>query len=262
MGKVTATHQDASTPPAKRGKGFITKLWHWMVREEVKIGVVGRLFLAAALLVAVTALAKISQRPGIDEPAFVPVEALSALPTELGSWRGEPSQIIDALNQTLDAKFALDRVYTGPAGQIVYVHMAAFDHFRALAHHHPKVCYGGGGWEVVRSQVLPIPGTGEGQEAPICEFITFANRVEQIYVLYWYQVVDRTTVRPEGVRALWWQVRERRPLPPQVKVLMQASAPDADSAAAAMLELAGPIYDWIRRACSEGSLGPTPADTP
>ncbi|MCS7239287.1 MAG: EpsI family protein [Thermoguttaceae bacterium] len=229
---------------------MVTRWWLRIGNGLVKLGLPARLFLAAALLVAATALAKISQRPGIDEPAYVPVETLAALPMDLGGWRGEPSQIADVLNQTLDAKFATDRVYSGPAGQVVYLHMAAFDHFRNPGHHHPRVCYGGAGWQPVNSQVLQIPDAGGDSQSAICEFITFANKTEQIYVLYWYQVADRTTIRPEGVRSLWWKVRNRRPLPPQVKVLMQASAASEEAARAAVLELARPVYQWVKQACN------------
>jgi EpsI family protein len=177
---------------------------------------------------------------------------------QLGAWQGEESEIKDVLNQGLDATLALDRVYRKSSGELVYVHMAAFDHFRQLAHHHPRVCYRGAGWEAVKSEVLPIPGVEPKSSglAPVCEVITFANKTGEIYVLYWYQVGEFTTYRPDGVRTLWWRVRDRKPLPPQVKVLMQASAPDIALARAAMLELAEPIYQWIRKACTEGLQAP------
>lgn len=213
-----------------------------------------RVYFASLLLVGVTLLSKLSERPGIDDPAFVPVEEFSALPMDLGSWKGERSEVIDALSEATGAKVALDRIYTGPEGQVVYVHVAAFDHFRQLAHHHPRVCYGAAGWQPVRSQLLEIPGSRSEVGAQSCELITFANRTEQVYVLYWYQVGKNTTIRPEGVRALWWQVRNFRPLPPQVKVLMQASAPDEEAARSAMLELAGIIYSWVTRTCDPENL--------
>ncbi len=221
-----------------------------LARADITI----RIYFAAAILSGITVLAKVSERPGIDQPAFVPVESLAALPMQLGSWRGEPSEVADVLNITLDAKVALDRVYLGSNGQFVYVHLAAFDHFRQIAHHHPRVCYGGAGWQVVGSQMLEIPGSGSGERSQICELLTFANRTDQIYVLYWYQVGTDTSVRPDGVRTLWWRVRGQRPLPPQVKVLMQASGPDEEAARSAMLELAEEIYAHVRHVCGPENL--------
>ena len=212
----------------------------------------GRVLLAAGALAVVTGFAKLSERPGIDRPAAVPVDKLSSLPMELGRWQGEPSQIKDIINVGLDAKLALDRIYSTSAGEVVYVHLAAFDHFRQLAHHHPRVCYRGAGWEPVQSEVLKILDEPSSETVPVCELITFSRQGEVIYVLYWYQVGELTTFSPDGVRGLWWRVRDREPLPPQVKVLMQASAPSVESARAAMLELAGPIYRWVKEACTTG----------
>jgi len=224
------------------------RLLEWVVTLPLS----GRVLLAAACLAGITGFAKLSERPGIDQPAAVPGEKLADLPMELGRWHGEPSQIKDFLDLGLDAKMAFDRIYSSPAGEVVYLHLAAFDHFRQLAHHHPRVCYGGAGWQPVHSELLDIPSGFSEETAPICELITFSRQEQVIYVLYWYQVGEYTTVRPDGVRMLWWRVRQRQPLPPQIKVLMQASAPNIESARAALLELAGPIYEWVKEACTTG----------
>ena len=254
--KSATTGSQLKGEPVLAAHRGLQKFLNWLLQLPLP----GRVLLAAGALAVVTGFAKISERPGIDRPATVPVDKLSSLPMELGRWQGEPSQIKDVINVGLDAKLALDRIYSTPAGEVVYLHLAAFDHFRQLAHHHPRVCYRGAGWEPVQSEVLKILDEPLQGQAPVCELITFSRQGEVIYVLYWYQVGELTTFTPDGVRGLWWRVREREPLPPQVKVLMQASAPSVESARAAMLELAGPVYRWVKEACTTGQSpgGQTP----
>lgn len=118
-------------------------------------------------------------------------EALEKLPMQIGTWRGQPKPLDEAMVQATDTDAHISRIYTqSTTPGNVWLYVACGVRARDLMPHRPEVCYTGSGWTLDdrRFEELPL---SHGSKLP-CNVFQFSRgslRNERIMILYYY-IVD------------------------------------------------------------------------
>jgi EpsI family protein len=166
---------------------------------------------------------------------------LSELPYDFGGWVGADAVLEDHVFEFLGAEQAINRSYTGPDGQSVSVHVAAWIGPEEWAPHPPEGCYTSAGWGVVGGEKRALAGS------PVrAQTFTAQRQGEELRVMYWYRLGDvyfknRDEAR-RARRALWGE----REWPPLIKVLMQSPETGFNDPGPGMETLARAIDEWTR----------------
>lgn len=153
------------------------------------------------------------------ESVAIPDQGVEHLPLQFGAWVGENVPTDPRVASSLGAHTIVDRRYLGPAGEVVYMHIALWpDKFESVPHL-PEECYSRAGWRISQSQRLSLGPAGPDTARVLVLEQTGANA----HALYWYQLGERTYVDRAGLRdarlALWG----RPEWPSTFKVLLHRS---------------------------------------
>jgi EpsI family protein len=111
-------------------------------------------------------------------------ESLSALPFELGSYRGVDSPVGHNVEDMLRADYNLQREYLHPLGQVVWVYVGYYGTQRGgTPEHTPKACYAAHGWDILEERSVVVDRES-GQRA--VEYLVESRGQRQL-VLFWYR---------------------------------------------------------------------------
>jgi EpsI family protein len=105
-------------------------------------------------------------KTGYSFSVAVPNTRLSDFPKEWTSWKVTEEKLSEGVFEILDAHEVLNLDYSNEAGEHVAALIASWtnpDSVSETCPHHPTVCYGGNGWQVVRSEKLTVDVDGTGQ---------------------------------------------------------------------------------------------------
>jgi EpsI family protein len=127
------------------------------------------------------------------DEVFAARQDLSALPSQLGTWKGRDMNIPDDVRETLGHGDFLSRIYLDEADSNHYVDLfiAYFPSQRfGDTIHSPKNCLPGSGWYPVDSSrvTLSFPGY---RPFPANRYIISKGEDRQV-VIYWYLAHDRS----------------------------------------------------------------------
>ncbi len=190
-----------------------------------------------------------------------PSRDLDQMPMELGSWSGKDVPTDERIQQYLQAKAGINRLYRNAIGEEVSAHVVWTDDYIKV--HFPEQCYKEAGWRQTASKSLDIEtnedsaaalGTetasedllieAEGQTFP-AKLLTFERDGRQTMVLYWFQMGDRfffDRVRHRMLRReVCWGNRE---WPPLVKVMLESPRMGKRSENQ-LQEVAKQIFSWM-----------------
>lgn len=215
-------------------------------------------FLAAAQLTV--GYVKRGYTLGTVEP---PKQDLTELPKMLGPWSGEDRPVDERIQEYLQSRSGVDRVYRNRVGDEVSAHVVWTDDYIKI--HFPQQCYRESGWHLDNTKNLDVDFTQHyrdqgwaeldseqvdieaGGETFPCQLLTFERDGRRIHVLYWFQMGDEfffDRIRHRNLRRqVCWGNRE---WPPLVKVMLESPASSTKRAEDHLRSVAGRIYAWMQ----------------
>jgi hypothetical protein len=118
--------------------------------------------------------------------------SLSAIPLQLGDWKGSDLPITDDIKQFLNPDEALNRLYTNIDGQVVYFSVFGSRGGKTFTifEHTPAICFPNAGWTTTGQETVAMPVGGSQMYVHQVR----AQRDGAGYVaMYWYvwESVDR-----------------------------------------------------------------------
>lgn len=202
-----------------------------------------RLLVLAAMLVAIEAGFQGLRAHRSMAEVEMPPWKLDQLPSDLGDWHGEPTEVDSRIFRNLGAAQTRATLYQPPFGQAVVAHIAIFDHELGGLPHHPNLCYGGNGFRPVSTREIRIR-TDSGREIPAA-LVHYQRDNQSLAVLFWYQYGDRILTDSSQTAAARLAVGVRRARPAVVKVMLQTPLDTPDQAEGRLRELARLILAWM-----------------
>lgn len=205
-----------------------------------------RLCIAAIFLFAIYGAVRWVRDRGMPtEPAPLEMK-VQDLPMTLGQWKGEAVELDPEMFQNMGAEMAMDRVYRDRRGQAVSVHLAVYQAHHGLQGmpHMPDECYSTSGWHLGDPKFISIEQAGTS--AATAKLLTGQRNYESVCVLYWYQIDGHVYSTLARMRQLSLGLRGRPTRPPVVKVMLQTSASDLESAGKILMPLANEIFNWTK----------------
>jgi hypothetical protein len=88
--------------------------------------------------------------------------SLSAIPLQLGDWKGSDLPITEDIKTFLDPDFALNRLYAKPSGQVVYFSVFGSRGGKTFTifEHTPAICFPNAGWTSTGQERVAMPVGG------------------------------------------------------------------------------------------------------
>lgn len=156
-------------------------------------------------------------------------ESLSALPYELGQWRGhEARPLADDIVAVLGVDDYVHRNYVSASGAPINLY-AGYYHSQRQGDtiHSPQNCLPGAGWRPVSYTTITLPA-GDRQ-VPVNQYVIQKGLSQQV-VLYWYQGRGRVVANEYRNKALlmWDAATLHRTNGGLVRVIVPVS-PDRDA---------------------------------
>lgn len=200
-----------------------------------------RLLCTAAFVIVIygaTWLAAAGSRAGKVE---LPEKDLGAVPARLGSWLGENVAADPNLFAKSGSEAHLTRVYRDSGREITTTIEVFVDYVpdRGLEIHSPYSCYPAAGYRIVGEQDLDL--SSESGLKCSARMLTVERGRSRLFVVFWYQLGDRSFTTKEKMRAMLWSLRGQDSWPFLMKVMLQTPAPDVQSARQAFREIASPL---------------------
>ncbi|HOA51131.1 MAG TPA: exosortase-associated EpsI family protein [Thermogutta sp.] len=148
-------------------------------------------------------------------------EQLAAFPKQLGPWKCEDEEKIDAkMFQALGTGVAVTRRYSQSAERFLEMHAAVFTQPGFSLPHPPELCYSGTGWRVRSTRDVPLTLI-DGTSGSV-RFIRLVKERgdQQATVLYCYQLAGPFSADRDKVRTFFWKFRGQKSRPPLVKLML------------------------------------------
>lgn len=145
---------------------------------------------AGGLLLGMLAVAGLAWWLQLRPELRVDASRLTALPLELGQWRGRPVPLESTVENILEADANVQRVYVSPfATEVVWLYVGYYGtHRGGYPEHRPEDCYPTAGWSIEADRIWQR-GTGNALRAR--EFVV-AKGGEKRLVHFWYASAHRT----------------------------------------------------------------------
>ena len=115
-----------------------------------------------------------------------PDRDIRQIPMRMGPWLGEELTENARLQEFLQARSGIDRLYRNATGDTVLAHVVWTDDYVRI--HYPEQCYRESGWEETASERIEI--TLSNQTTFPAQLLTFKRDGETKRVLYWFQMGD------------------------------------------------------------------------
>jgi hypothetical protein len=206
-----------------------------------------RLLIASAAVLTIYGAAHWVRDRGMpSKPAPLEMK-ISELPTTLGDWKGETTALDPQTFNAIGATMTIDRIYRNGHSQTISLHSAVFDRLYGAQGlwHPPEVCYSTHGWQIGDGKLLSLDQAGATGDT--ARLISVERRGATDYVLYWYQIEGQAFCDGDRQRQIFLGCRGRSVCPPVVKVMLFASAPNAEEAEKTLLGFAGSVFAWTRQ---------------
>lgn len=199
----------------------------------------------AAGVILIASLGTQWVRSGYSHEVRPPSKDIRTLPERLGAWESVEERTLERRTaDVLGADAFVGRLYRRPDGDAVSAQVAVWsDHSDGpTGVHYPEVCYANAGWTIVRTDagVIRLPG---GKQRPL-RLMQIEGPNGRIVTAHWYQMGDATFFSKGEARAIHRDLWGERDWPCVVKVLLQVSAEDLESARPRLEEFAAAVGAW------------------
>lgn len=205
-----------------------------------------RLFVLAAMLVGIEVGFQVLRARRSMAEVEMPPWKLDQMPTDLGDWHGEPTEVDSRIFRNLGAAQTHDTLFYPPFGPPVVAHVAIFDKDSSGLPHHPNLCYSGNGYREITTRNIRLR-TDAGREIPAA-LATYQRENDRLAVLFWYQYGDRILTNSNQMSAARLAVGTRRARPATIKVMLQTALDTPEQAEGRLRELARLILGWMESA--------------
>jgi Protein of unknown function (DUF3485) len=170
-------------------------------------------------------------------------EALEQLPISLGDWTNQEANMLSGIeqakiNKMVGSDAALNRVYKGPRGENIQVHLAVWNDAESTIPHLPWVCCRTQGWQIAKQNTKALKGP-KGRSA---EIFTAEQVGSRINVLYWYQRGSLLYHGANDGRAVRHELWGQKHWPPLVKIMLTTT--HDDDAEDRLMKFAPLVRDW------------------
>jgi len=139
-------------------------------------------------------------------------QSLVSFPLKLGDWRGVESEISREELDVLQLTDYIAANYSNPAGNWASLYVAYYASQRKGASvHSPRACLPGGGWQILSSRVVGIPGIlPDGRELPVNQLVIGSGESRQL-VNYWFMQRGRNLTNEYAVKwFIFWDSLTRQ----------------------------------------------------
>lgn len=111
------------------------------------------------------------------------------LDTQIGDWQGQPHiPFSPDVMEKLGVDDYINRAYHNPQGEVVFLYIGYYRSQRqGELIHSPQHCLPGGGWNIIKREIITIPLSDEkGTTLPVNRF-TLQKDDEKMLAYYWYE---------------------------------------------------------------------------
>lgn len=116
-----------------------------------------------------------------------PSKPLSAFPMSIDAWQGRTARFDDDVYKVLGVDDSVLATYRSPQGEMVQVYVGFYQSQReGDLIHSPKNCMPGGGWNIVKTSIEPLPLPSQDEPVKVIKLILQKGDQRQV-VLYWFQ---------------------------------------------------------------------------
>ena len=184
---------------------------------------------------------------------------------ELDEWTGEEAELHPRTAKATGAEYSVNRLYRGPHGETVTVHIAVItDYGEYGVHHFPPGCYRGSGYRLLSSERRQLEAD-IGDDVPAsfsipASFSMWGRNDGPVAVAYWYHFGDDVLFNIDECRRAQRERWGTRVWPSYVKVLLSTAADSPDQSPPHLEEFAKLVAGWTCAACNPttGDLSPPP----
>ena len=146
-------------------------------------------YLAAVLLIAITAVVVHLLQYDSQYDDSAAVEAIKKIPLRIASWTGHDVHLDERIYKILDTRAIVHRTYRSDNGDGVFLSIVYYADAK-VDFHGPEGCLGGSGIEAEkRVKTITIATIGGRQNVDIAEIVTDDNG-DKALVYYFYKVGD------------------------------------------------------------------------
>ncbi len=116
-----------------------------------------------------------------------PLRPLSDFPVKIDSWAGRTERFDDKIYEILGVDDSFMATYRNPEGGVVQLYVGFYESQReGELIHSPKNCMPGGGWNIVKTSIVPLRIPDRQNEIKVIK-LTLQKGSERQLVLYWFQ---------------------------------------------------------------------------
>lgn len=207
-----------------------------------------RLFALVAVLVVVQAVYTVIQLGALFN-VRPPATDVNELPLKLGDWVcSEPSCRDSDAEDIAGADICVQRVYSNANEQAtISVYVAIWTSYQGYFRipHEPLRCYASAGHEIHDvSRIVLKRSDGSTAQTALLQ-TDLADR--PTHVLYWYQLDQSAVLNAQEMFRTRLRYRSQKSWPPLVKVMLETSGADQQSARQLLVDLGERIFDWTSK---------------
>ncbi len=166
-------------------------------------------------------------------------QSLYTFPLRIGDWEGREMSITQPELEVLKLTDYVSANYTSPERDIVNFYVAYYASQRKGASvHSPRSCLPGGGWQILTSKVVNVPGIlPDGALLPVNQLIIGTGRSRQL-VNYWFMQRGRNLTNEYAVKwfIFWDSLTKRRTDGSLVRIMTPLPEQGGEEVAAKRLE--------------------------
>jgi exosortase D (VPLPA-CTERM-specific) len=233
------------------------------LRALGSVGSVSPPILAAVplLLLALGATFAVSGRTEVI-PAREP---FVGFPLRLGDWVGDEEALSDGELAELKLSDYLLVNFRSPREELVNLYVAYYESQRSgVSVHSPRACLPGGGWQIMESRVIELPGVlPDGRPLRVNQLVIGMGERRQL-VNYWFSQRGRNLTNEYAVKwyIFWDSLTQRRTDGALVRLVTPLGDPANDDEARQRLLDFTRLLDarlayYIPQAAAPGATGPT-----
>ena len=208
-------------------------------------GAAKRLYVVAAIVVAVYAVSHLVQAETEPPDVEMPNWTFRDLPLQLGDWHGENFQMDPKIAAATGAEVIVDRLYRDEQSRSISLHTAMFSNPTDGVLHSPLNCYPGNGWRKLTETRENVRVSGESTIA--VSLTTWEKEGSQLMVVYWYQLGDQVLYSRFDLGSLRVKMWSQPKWPALLKVLVQMPIVEIDDTKAIILGFTEQIAQWLNQ---------------
>jgi exosortase D (VPLPA-CTERM-specific) len=197
-------------------------------------------------------------------------EPFVGFPLRLGDWVGDEAALSEGELSELKLSDYVLADFRSPQGEVVNLYVAYYESQRSgVSVHSPRACLPGGGWQIMESRVVELPGVlADGRPLAVNQLVIGMGERRQL-VSYWFAQRGRNLTNEYAVKwyIFWDSLTRRRTDGALVRLVTPLGDPANDAEARARLLAFTKLLDarlgyYIPQAAAAGASGPAPALRP